>query len=75
MLVASSAEAMSAAAAQSLSPGDSYLEIEPDGALNALVVRHVAGDEPAAPRPIDWNRLFAEARLDPARVPVIAIGR
>ena len=67
MLAASAAEPMSAAAAQSLNPGDSYLEIDPDGALNALMVRHAAGNAPVASRPIDWTRLFAEARLDPAR--------
>jgi len=67
MLAASTAEPMSATAAQSLNPGDSYLEIDPDGALNALIVRHAAGDALVASRPIDWTLLFAEARLDPAR--------
>ena len=72
MLAASSAEAMSAGAAQSLNPGDSYLEMDPNGALNALMVRHVAGDGPAAPRQIDSSRLFDEARLDPSRFAPVA---
>jgi len=66
-LAASAAEPMSADAAQSLNPGDSYLEIDPDGALNALIVRPVGADAPVTSRPIDWTPLFAEARLDPAR--------
>jgi predicted Ser/Thr protein kinase len=65
MLAASSAEAITATDAASLDPGGSYLEIDPDGALNALLVRPTDGDAPTAARgPVDWTRLFIDARLD-----------
>ena len=48
-------------------PGDSYIELDPDGTLNALLIRPSEGEARAATHgPIDWTRLFAEARLDPA---------
>ena len=68
MIAASSAEAISAIDPASLDPGGSYLEVDPDGALNALLVRPSIGDATrAAHDPVDWTRLFVEARLDPAR--------
>ena len=67
MLAASSTETITASDAASLDPGGSYLEIDPDGALNALLVRPSEADaRTAANGPIDWTRLFVEARLDPA---------
>ena len=44
MIAASSTEAITATDAASLDPGGSYLEIDPDGALNALLVRPADGD-------------------------------
>ncbi len=42
--------------------------VDPDGALNALLVRPSSGDATrAAHDPVDWTQLFVEARLDPAR--------
>jgi serine/threonine-protein kinase len=48
--------------------GETYLELDPDGALNALVATPLEGD-PRAPQgtAIDWTRLFMEARLDATR--------
>jgi serine/threonine-protein kinase len=67
MLAASSAEPITAAGAASVDPGGSYLEIDPNGALNALLVRPSDDAARTAPRaPIDWTRLFVEARLDAA---------
>jgi hypothetical protein len=68
ILAASSAEAITAASAASLEAGGSYLEIDPDGALNGLLVSPSGGDaRTAANGPVDWTRLFVEARLDPAK--------
>jgi hypothetical protein len=68
MLAASSAETITASDALSLDPGDSYLEIDPNGALNALLVRAAdAETQTTTHGPVEWARLFVEARLDPAR--------
>ena len=66
-LVASSADPISAIDSMSPAPGDSYIELDPDGTLNALLIRPSEDEARAATHgPIDWTRLFAEARLDPA---------
>jgi hypothetical protein len=68
MLAASSTEAITATDAASLDPGGSYLELDPDGALNALIVRPADGDASTTSNsPVEWTRLFVEARIDPAR--------
>ena len=67
MLAASSTEGITDTDAASLDPGGSYLEIDPDGALAALLVRPSGGASAAASGPVDWTLLFVEARLDPAR--------
>jgi hypothetical protein len=67
-LAASSAEAITAIQAASLDQGDSYLELEPDGALSAMLVMPAGDAAPAASSgAVDWARLFAEARLDLAK--------
>jgi hypothetical protein len=80
MVAASSAEAITNASAASLDPGSSYLEVDPDGALNALLVRLTESDaRAAATRPIDWTPLFTQARLDLAKfspvetVPIVPV--
>jgi serine/threonine-protein kinase len=62
---ARSAEPISAADSVPPHPGESYLELSPDGALSAIFVS-LSGTEPSttATGPVDWSRLFAEARLD-----------
>lgn len=47
-------------------PGSIYVERAPDGSLDTLYVRPTAdaGSGGAAAAPVDWSRLFAEARLD-----------
>ena len=65
VISASSAEPISAIDAASPDAGSSYLELEPDGALSALLVMpsgNVAST--TASGAVDWTKLFAEARLD-----------
>ena len=51
-----------------LAPGETFLELGPDGALSALLVMSpVDASRATGNVPVDWTRLFAEARLDPAR--------
>ena len=51
-----------------LAPGETSVVLEPDGALGSfLVMSSVDSSQPAGNAPVDWTRLFAEARLDPAR--------
>ena len=45
-------------------PGESYLELSPDGALNAMFVSVSGAEESTASSTVDWSGLFAEARLD-----------
>ena len=67
-IVAGSAEPISPIFTAPLRRDETYLELDPDGALSAIVVRPIEDQSRATPSaPIDWTRLFVEARLDAAK--------
>jgi predicted Ser/Thr protein kinase len=72
-LAASSTQPILPIESMPLAPGETYLELDPDGALSTLgVMSSVDGSPPAGNVPVDWISLFAEARLDPARFSSVA---
>ena len=67
-LAASSTEPILPIEGMPLAPGETFLELDPDGALSTLRVMPSANEFAAAGNvPVDWTTLFAQARLDPAR--------
>jgi serine/threonine-protein kinase len=68
LLSAASTQPIPAIASRPLAAGETFLTLDPDGALSSfLVMSSAEASQPAGNAPIDWNRLFAEARLDVAR--------
>ena len=64
-IMASSPEPISPIDFAPAAPGEAYLELDPDGALTAMVGTPLEGQSrPPQSTAIDWTRLFIEARLD-----------